>query len=355
MRNPLQMHTPNYEPNISHPQTKRLLGIDTGKYIAAIGVIIIHTANGDNFRATASTNGHFGFYIDMGRFLGQICHFAVPYFFIISGYFLSKKLSQPFKTIALNIIKRIIPVFFIWSLFYVLVVSKRIIWLTDPHYWLQWLVNGGPGVQLWFLPALAINMIITAYLRPRYNWRTLIIGVTLLYCIGLGLGAYLPLFYANPDPIWFVITRDTPFFGLLFVLSGLYFAEHGALNLRVSWFLFIIGAFLQLFEAVYLDTHQIMAFNTTNTLIGTIPFAIGAFGIALHFNTQQKWVAFLAKFGRCSLGIYAIHMFFILIAINYMNPVNLWQRLAICFFVLIFSTYVAYTMSLIKPLRFLVQ
>ncbi len=334
---------------------KRFLGIDAGKFVAALGVILIHTANGDHFRATAPTDEVLAFYVDVGRFLGQMSRFAVPFFFIAAGYFLRSKLDKPFNIIVFNLVKRMIPIYFIWSLFYVLIISKRMIWLSDPIHWLEWLVNGGPGFQLWFLPALTLNIILVSYLKPRYTWRILIISAALIYCLGLIMGSYLPLFYPSPDPIWILVMRDSPCFGFMFVLSGLYFAENGAPNLKASWLLFICGGILQLLEAVYLDINHFIAFNTTNTLVGTLPFSIGAFGLALNVNSHAQWVKICAILGRISLGIYAVHVFFVWVADRIASPINISQRLLVSCFVIICSILTAYVLSRIKYTRFLVQ
>ncbi len=336
---------------------ERHAGIDFGRFIAIIGVILIHSAGAGRFLKVETGADLQQFGINPGVVIEQICRFAVPFFFCASGYFLARQNSRALSNVLIGIARRIIPIYFIWSLFYVLITSKRMIWLTDPMYVLEWLVNGGPGYHLWFLPALGVNMALAAYLRRRLLWKAIFIIAIVLYVTGLMLGSYLPLFIHNPDPVFNMVSRDLPCFGLIFVIAGMYLAESPPPppKLTTSIIICIFGAALHLTEAAVLDRAGLMPFQANNYLLGTLAFGIGAFLVTLNFKNVPKLFELFAEIGRLNLGIYAVHVFFLIVARHFLRPTELYERLSIAFFVLLLSCLAALVVSRIKPLRLLVR
>ena len=81
--------------------------IESVRYIAAFAVICIHYFYAKDKTLTLAVN--------------QWARFAVPFFFIVSGYFLGEKLKKDDKVIVYwAFIKKILILYFAWQLIYFL-------------------------------------------------------------------------------------------------------------------------------------------------------------------------------------------------------------------------------------------
>src|SRR5512139_2740556 len=87
-------------------QPPRNLSIDTFRLLAALEVVALHVQF-DNLPALVAIA------------LRLQARWAVPFFFIISGYFLGKRLADPQRADTRPSIYRLIWVFALWSLIYV--------------------------------------------------------------------------------------------------------------------------------------------------------------------------------------------------------------------------------------------
>lgn len=81
-------------------KTERIPAIDTIKFIAAVAVIIIHFAPEDA----------------LGKVLKVISRFAVPYFFMVSGYFVANKDKKAIS----RTLRKLVRITFIASAFYLI-------------------------------------------------------------------------------------------------------------------------------------------------------------------------------------------------------------------------------------------
>ncbi|ENM1126858.1 acyltransferase family protein, partial [Vibrio parahaemolyticus] len=112
----------------------------------------------------------------VGYLLNQLARFAVPLFFLISGYLIQPKLSSnPLETLA-NYAKPLMKIWLVWSVISLLmpfqwqVVAEAGYLAERQGYWgylasapLNSLLEGGL-VHLWFIPALVIAVAIIACL-----------------------------------------------------------------------------------------------------------------------------------------------------------------------------------------------
>ncbi len=331
---------------------KRLTGIDIGRFIAMIGVVLIHTASAHHFQNDLD-NASFG--IDAGGVIDQLSRFAVPFFFIVSGYFIQRQMDKPLAQICLHIARRLIPIYAFWSTLYVLASPERLIWLTQPSYILRWLVNGGIGYHLWFLPSLGFSLCFAVVLKKYFFEKQIIIFSLALFMVGLAFGSYLPLIIHNAPVYMKLISRNSPCFGLIFVISGMYLYHNPIINLKLktSFAICVFGAIIQIFEAFLLDNAKITPFSGNNYLFGTLPFAFGAFMIALHINTKNKVNIAIGTIGQYSLGIYAIHLGIMWELTRLIHPVALTTRLLIAFITLLSSIFVVMIAKQIKQTQFL--
>jgi surface polysaccharide O-acyltransferase-like enzyme len=100
--------------NVSHGD--RIQSVDTFRVLAIFAVVVIHTTP---FVRDLRT---FGTEWDLALVLNQLARFAVPYFFLISGYFWATKIAHAssVRKPTMAMFKRVAVILFAWSLIYLL-------------------------------------------------------------------------------------------------------------------------------------------------------------------------------------------------------------------------------------------
>lgn len=291
-------------------------GVDTVRVAAILAVIAIHTKI---FRYQADTPE--GAFLDTGYFLNQLARFAVPFFFIISGYFWGRKLlagvSVPEAT--LPMLRKLLLVFAAWCVIYLLPYNLAAI----PEYgWLGplkanvWRVKGLLGepwvfamegtLQLfWYLLALMWGLVVTALLaRHRY-----ILAVTgfVLFAVGCLGQAYIITPYGVELPF---NSRSGPLFSTLFFATGYFLTAYTPDR---SWFLkglvLMLGGYALHFGELY------WIWSHYGPVKGDFVFGtyLVGLGVALMALSNHPLLASerIASLGKYTLGIYAVHYIFV--------------------------------------------
>lgn len=146
-----------------HMQKNYNLSVDVLRILAILAVILIHTTV-----TMIQAMGHKIALIPFTFFLNQLAIFAVPLFFLISGFVLElnyQNLSYLtyFKKRAAKII---IPYIF-WSIFYILAYPKTIS-IHSSFFYL--LLTGKAAYQLYFIPSIIILYLFFPILHTYYNF-----------------------------------------------------------------------------------------------------------------------------------------------------------------------------------------
>ncbi len=303
----------------------RIAEIDSFRAIAILGVIFIHT---EPFR-------HLGdgslVYWTISVLLNSLSRFAVPFFFITSGYFFAKgfKEGRPDERRYFRNVKRLLFLFLAWSIIYFVVPTSAGAVYQEGLFSAVWshmsaviaettlteLVFQGTKVHLWFLIALVFAVSFAFFLhRPQLKWL-FYAGATALYAAGLLSGPYAstPLGIAMDFDI-----RNGPFFGTFFVAIGIWLYGRNA-NVRVSaaLSLTVLGFALQVAEAFLLNRFYGLSPFEHDYLIGTAPFGIGLMLLATS-GFKSGRATRLSTIGRYSLGIYLSH--FLILELS--NPLS---------------------------------
>jgi surface polysaccharide O-acyltransferase-like enzyme len=333
----------------------RISGIDAGRFIAVAAVVLIHTAHDITYTILTHQpqephEGEFG--INGGDIITQLVRFAVPFFFLTSGFFFARRLEDPiFPTIKM-LARRLILPFLSFSIAYNLISPLRFAWFTKPVYITRWILNGGAGHHLWFLPALFLWLSLALLMKRVMGWTALLMCGLLFYAVGLLLGAYQSLLFSHPHAALSHLGRDGPFFGFVFIVIGMWIqAKDVSLNMGQAVSLFCFGACAELLEAYVLNAHHIISFFKPDFLVATLPFGVGAFVLTLSVNAQNGTLGWLASLGRYSFGIYAAHLFFVQCISYLVNPGNLLQRLLVAAMSLGCTTLVILTIGRNRFLR----
>ncbi len=303
--------------NAQMPQNTRIASIELFRILAMVAIIAIHTSP-------------FGFSLspDEDRFLPILidlsCRFAVPFFFIASGYFLGEKVRAGKDVVDTfwRAAKRLLSLYVVWSLFYFLLPLKYLYdlrlntWFplvlkNLKSYGLSVLMTGSNYV-LWFLPALVLALGIVAICIAK-GWQKQLPYVAIaLYGVGLWWGSYSLLWSGSDAMNRFIIdTRNGPFFSTLYVTLGWLISNRKGrlVNAQGAIAIALGGLLLQILEAKQLSAAATVPFRGFDYLIGTTAFGTGIFLLALAKpNWGRQWP--ILGWSRYTLGIFLIHPIF---------------------------------------------
>ena len=173
---------------------KQFGAIDIARYISALLVVCIHVYPFVDISKTFNT-----------YFIQTVCRLAVPFFFVVSGYFFFRKWSEDeeendfrFKHYEWRILK----LYLIWTVIYL----PYTIWnyassgfsvISIFAYIRDFFLNGS-YYHLWFLPALIIGMAIVYQIYKRKGLSFTLKLAFVLYLIGYLINVYAPLWEKLP-------------------------------------------------------------------------------------------------------------------------------------------------------------
>lgn len=296
----------------------RIQSVDVLRVAAIISVIAIHTAP---FSSPAAPIGE---QFDFATLLHLPTRFAVPFFFILSGYFWSHKFGsgREIYTPTISMLKRVAFLFLGWSAVYLLPTNFFDTFAygpLGPFKQLYWNIESamarpldtlmqGTKVHLWFLMALLWSLSISAVLlRYRQTWLLVFLSI-LLYAIGLAGKAY------SDSPLGFHADfnfRNGPFFSLLFFVTGYFLYQRKA---SPAWFpaglsIAAFGFLLQ-FAELSAVRGQWGSSLAQDYVAGTYFLGLGAAMMGLS-NSRYLSFSSAAAIGPLVLGIYASHYIFV--------------------------------------------
>lgn len=297
--------------------------IDLLKFVAAIFVVCIHTkttSSVDNFE-----RGSFSFIVDC------VARFAVPFFFISSGYLIDftnrKKVVKKLINIAI--------VYVCWAIIFILIrkaynfeypafmftTDKKVSTLLNTIY--IWLFYGQER-HLWFFPAYILGALMM--LAFNRNYKTLAIIATLLYLIGL-TGQSLRFIYPEYIPSipmasypyeWLqkpYLTRNGIFLAFPCMAAG-YIIRRYKNSLTTNRNTVLIIAAITLFIIQYIECS--LMHSKTGTVadfyFSTLPLSCLLLILTIkHADYDFK----LKNTGKLSGGIYVLHPIFMYMVFAY--------------------------------------
>ncbi|WP_394246703.1 acyltransferase [Vibrio profundi] len=308
---------------MSSSQTPRIASFELGRVIAILAIIGLHCQMALTYWQVDQVPW-------VGYLLNQSARFAVPLFFLISGYLIQPKLEQdPWGTLS-RYSKPLLKVWLAWSIISLLMpfnlatVFEHGYLAEREGYWsflmtapLNSLLEGGL-VHLWFIPALVIAVLILAALIDMSLHRFILPVATVLYLYGVLAGSYINLTEFEPS----FFTRNGPFFSTLMVSIG-FMVRQNQWRISSKWALvsLVLGMAVHFYEAFWLMDYD-MAFNEHDFLFGTVFWAFGVFMLLLANPKvgNMKWVSLLSK---RMLGIYVSHLLVIILMFNVMGMLEI--------------------------------
>jgi surface polysaccharide O-acyltransferase-like enzyme len=308
-------------------KTQRIASFDTVKVLAALAVVLLHT---DIFYYSGQAYSS-RFFKELYFIIQTMCRFAVPYFFVASGYFFGKSVTNgvDIKFLFLKYAKRLLIVYLVWNIFY-LPFHKGFMEFILKYGLMEGLERSfqdgidslihhpllnllrGTEWHLWFLLTLVATLGMITYAHIYQKTKYLIILAVLLYGFGLLGGAYSHTALGfHPS----LNTRFGLFFGTLYIVLGWLLAQYSfSCSKKTALLIFIGGLFLQIFE-FYGLRHFLDTINIDYSL-STIVYTLGIFLLAAAYPNFGK-SQIIKILTPTILGIFLIHRFFIFLFIPF--------------------------------------
>ncbi|MFT5760613.1 MAG: surface polysaccharide O-acyltransferase-like enzyme [Alteromonadaceae bacterium] len=295
---------------------ERIKTVDVFRLIAIIAVITIHLNPFQN--PSANSN----FWGDWNIFSVQLSRFAVPFFFIISGYFYEKKYysSNVKLQLANSTAQKIFMLLLFWSVIYLFPFKPELYQqhgLLAPIKEVYWnivrtyeeplpVLFEGSKVHLWFLISLIYAIYLTTFLAKTPY--LLVATAIALYFTGVLLGAYSITPFGIKSEL---NARYGPIFSLLPFVIGFSLSK---LRITKSWLylgllIFSLATIFHFLECYFLKQY----FNSPldkDYGFSTVFMGVGVAMMALsnHHLLQNDT---LSAIGKGIFGVYAGHFIFI--------------------------------------------
>ncbi len=288
-------------------KSARISSLEFGRLIAILAVITIHAGplRGDAYSDQINV---------ISDIINQICRFAVPFFFLLAGYFVYPKLSQAPTETFKRFSRPLIFIWLAWSVVYLILPMRYDIvgaqgYFAERTRYIDYLLKSplnslfeGGFVHLWYIPSLLIAIGMLA-LFIRYNkTRWILPSAVGLFMWGLAAGSYSPIFHAET----IIMSRNGPFFSFLMVAIG-YFLHQRNSSLT-SWqagSIFVMGLITVLLEGAFLTRYDQWLAN--HDFLFATPFvAIGLFYL-LKNNPSIGQAPIIQALSQRVLGVYVCH------------------------------------------------
>ncbi|WP_354625153.1 acyltransferase family protein [Psychromonas sp. MME2] len=298
------------------PYPQKIASLEMMRVIAMLAVIIIHIRLFVDFPFSDGNAW-------LADIFNQLSRFAVPFFFILSGFFIQPKLiNRPISTIH-QYCKPLLKIWVVWSLICLLLPTRLDALMSKGYlaeriaYWdfllenpLNSFLEGGL-VHLWFLPALMIAVAIMAFFI-RFRMLYLLLPVSfIVYLYGVFAGSYASLTELSAP----FLTRNGPFFSLFMVVIGFEIRRREwRLSTSSALLLLTLGVVGHFVEAYWLFTKGVV-FSSHDFLLFTPLWATGLFLLLLTKpNMGNHPITYYLS--RSTLSIYASHLSIAIIFYN---------------------------------------
>ena len=278
------------------PQNHQFNGIDIVKFICAYFVCVIHIQPFNVELLGIDKLSYLNFGLQQ-----YLCRIAVPFYFTASGFLLFRKTE--FNNLNQNRIKKY---------------CFKILRLLGT--WTFLLFVGG-SVQLWYLGALVLAVIILSVLiKKETPMRWIVLISFILFFIGLLGDSYygfieplkqflIPKIFLVGYETVFSTTRNGVFFGLIFVLLGALFAQK---RIVINNVFAVVGLFISLL-IMLIEVYLLKQYSHPkdyNMYLSLLPVLFFLFYIVSHIKIKNRPI-------YQSLRIIGMIVFFTHLFVNY--------------------------------------
>ncbi len=304
---------------------ERNYAIDAIRLISILAVVVIHVTTSSTDRTAPFSPDFFAFH-----FINQIFRFAVPLFFLISGFLLAGKynvINSPIEFYKKRLGKILLP-YVVWSaIYYIYIFPKPISRLFTDKFAMN-LLTGNASYQLYFIPAI----IILYFLFPliiKYKKYLL----TNWFIVILVIVSIIPTFYFYIDQ---KIPLFTPiriaFYNLLPFVAGMFAAENiknlaSILRKKINViFLGVIIFGLSIFmESVFMFTRTLNGdylrnqWRSSVQIYGIFMGALIYYLYPIYLKRFEKNINFFAQY---AIGVFFVHVAFLTFLLKFIDNFN---------------------------------
>jgi len=282
------------------------LGIELGRVGALFAVITLHS----------TSLGLFAAWPILGYLADTASRFAVPMFFLISGWFWKDSQLQDPCAASWRLAQRVGVPYAFWVVVYTALEVTAAVYppstVTGLKYYILLPISGGAGFHLWFLPALLIGTVVSWFALHSIGKSLTLAAAGALYVLGVVAWFYFAVFRPEVNPILY---RNGLLFAPLFLVAGHLLRDH-MLSWKLSMVLVLLGMSLHGVEGSIAGD-----FPAGHDLsFGTIPFAIGMFSLFVQSRGRPHSVALLGKY---TFGRYLLHLLFLKVVSHQFEPQTL--------------------------------
>lgn len=280
-------------------EKKSYPAIDCFKFICCILIIAIHAKPFEQ-----------NFWLDSG--VGLITRFAVPYFFVATGFFFFKAKSgqKDGWEYLIRYELRMLRLYLIW---YIIQNAQSMIrgYIYSPWYYVRHFVIPNNGSILWFLPATMSSVFFVYVLSKKLSAKSIFAISIIVWFSGYIMSTLAPIFAGNAVACEFISSfqryvgiQNGLFFGFPYIaLANLLSAEeHKKWIIRdvvgVIVFFVLLGA-----ESFFVVTriHPTLTF----LWLSALPLAYFTFNLTLSLELKNKPIFLVMR--KLSTLVYVIH------------------------------------------------
>jgi peptidoglycan/LPS O-acetylase OafA/YrhL len=288
--------------------SKKNYSIESLRFIAAFAVICIHYFYPKNNDITLVVN--------------QWARFAVPFFFVVSGYFLSEKLKKGDQPIVYwKYFRKTITLYLAWQFIYFLnpPVGDIYIYGLKKAYMMKlqlvgkekwdYIIFKAFAQHLWFFASLGLTVVYFFLFRLKRIYLMLAISIV-LYIIGALTKAYAKASFGIHTE-WMYLpkqfnTNVLIFFSALpFTLGVLFSAKN--IHIKLGWALLILAIGYGLHALEIWGLGELKLKQRVDFVFATVIVGLGVFLVGKARWKLLEWKP-MANLGQYSLGIYAMHV-----------------------------------------------
>ncbi|MDJ0950755.1 MAG: acyltransferase [Alphaproteobacteria bacterium] len=278
------------------------------RVVAILAVIVIHTAPFAHIRPqTEFTQQAF-------LFVNTSARFAIPLFFILSGYLFAQSIDRRgLAEAARTALSRVALVYVVWSLIFAVLprikhfkklgyleaIELKTIGAFQAAPW-DFLFSG-TGTHLWYLVAFALAVAMTTLFLRFGGLRVLLLVTGLFYVLGLLGGLY------NRTPLGIDLFMGAylgPFGGPFLFALGVWQAGRTVPRDNACFWLILLGM-----VSIHVEMLAMREFYGTpqqSFYLGCVPVALGLLRFAVSRPDWGRDTVF-AQWGTFTLGIYVAH------------------------------------------------